>query len=75
VNADANRDIGLFERQLIGRMVIQQDEANVKGVMYCIISTKCSRGVMCDAREHYLAKFMGKILAVTGTKSIHFSPK
>ena len=30
---------------------------------------------MCDAREHYLAKFMGEILGVTGTKSIHFSPK
>jgi len=42
---------------------------------YCIISTKCSRGVMRDAREHYLAKFTGEILAVTGTKSIHFSPK
>ena len=42
---------------------------------YCIISTKCSWGVMCDAHEHYLAKFMGKILAMTGTKSIHFSPK
>ena len=34
VDAGANRDTGLFKRQLIGRMVIQQDETNIRGGMY-----------------------------------------
>jgi hypothetical protein len=47
-------------------------EVSMSSPEYCIISTKCSWGVMHDTCEHYLAKFMGEILAMTGTKSIHF---
>jgi hypothetical protein len=36
------------------------------------ISTGCSQGVTCDAREHYRTKFT--ILGVTDPKTVHFGP-
>jgi hypothetical protein len=44
-------------------------------LIYCTIPSKCSWGVMCDAHEHYLTKFMAKRFVVTGAKTVHLGPK